>query len=324
MNESSQSGFVYGPVPSRRLGHSLGVDLVPFKVCSYDCIYCQLGRTTNKTIERKQYAPVDGVIRDVREYFAAHPRPDYITLSGSGEPTLNSGIGRVIEAIKELTEVPVVVLTNGSLLWMPEVSAACAKADLVMPSLDAGAERNFYRVNRPVRGIAFERMVEGLVEFRRQFSGQIWLEVMLVGGFTDTLDEVRAMHQHIQRMQPQRVQVNTVVRPPAEEFAERIPDAKLAELAGELWEDAEIIAPYEAKEGEELFAVTREEIVALLSRRPCALDDIADGLGVHRNEVVKYLQALEAEGVIASEDREGERYYFRGGEGQAPALQREE
>jgi len=312
VNESAKTGYVYGPVPSRRLGHSLGVDMVPFKVCSYDCIYCQLGRTTEKTIERKEYVRVDAVIREVREYLDSHLRPDYITLSGSGEPTLNSRIGEVVDAVKGMTEVPVAVLTSGALLWMPEVRQACLSANLVIPSLDAGTERNFYRVNRPARGLTFARMVEGLAEFRRQFSGEIWLEVMLVGGFTDTLDEMRAMRQHIERIEPERVQVNTVVRPPSESFAERIPDAKLAELAEALWDSAEVIAPYEAKEGEELFAVTREEIVALLSRRPCTLDDIAEGLGVHRNEVIKYLQALESEGVIASEDREGKRYYFRG------------
>jgi len=313
MSESAKAGYVYGPVPSRRLGHSLGVDLVPFKVCSYDCIYCQLGRTTDKTLERKEYVPIDAVIGEVREYLASHPRPDYITISGSGEPTLNSRIGEVIDAVKGMTDVPVAVLTSGALFWLPEVRDACARADLVMPSLDAGTERNFYRVNRPAHGISFERMVEGLVELRRQFPGDIWLEVMLVGGFTDTPDGVRAMREHIERIQPQRVQVNTVVRPPAEKYAVRIPDAKLAELTRELWGDAEIIAPYQGAEDEEMFAVTREEIVALLSRRPCTLDDIAGGLGVHRNEVVKYLQALEGEGAIVSEDREGKRYYFREG-----------
>ena len=176
------SRHVYGPVPSRRLGRSLGVDLVPFKTCSYDCIYCQLGRTTNKTTERKEYVPVDDVLEELAEKLRSEPGPDYVGLAGSGEPTLHARIGDLIAGIKRLTSVPVAVLTNGSMLWRSDVRAGIAEADLVMPSLDAGTPRRFERVNRPHRDISFEKMVDGLVTFCAVFRGKVWLEVFVLAG----------------------------------------------------------------------------------------------------------------------------------------------
>jgi len=148
--------FVYGPVHSRRLGRSLGVDLVPFKTCSYDCVYCQLGRTTQKTIDLREYVPVDAVLRELAEGLRATPRPDFIGRAGSGEPTLHARLGDLVAGVQALTEVPVAVLTNGSLLWRPEVRAALAQADLVLPSLDAGTAASFARVNRPHPDVSFE------------------------------------------------------------------------------------------------------------------------------------------------------------------------
>lgn len=162
---------VFGPVPSRRLGRSLGVDLVPLKVCSYACIYCQLGRTTKKTVERKEWVPTARVLDELKRKLAT--RPDYITFSGSGEPTLHSALGKIIEQIKSMTKTPVAVLTNGSLLWQPEVRTELALADVVMPSLDVGDDLFFQTVNRPHPEITFEKLLSGLEQFRREFSGQI-------------------------------------------------------------------------------------------------------------------------------------------------------
>ncbi len=176
---------VFGPVPSRRLGRSLGVDLVPFKTCSYDCIYCQVGRTTNQTIERKEWVPMDAVLDELKVKLAC--RPDYVTLSGSGEPTLHSRLGETIEHIQAMSDVPVAVLTNGSLLWQKEVREELALADAVLPSLDAGNGLKFAFINRPHPCLTFERMVEGLIAFRDEFPGQYWLEVFLLGGYTAIL-----------------------------------------------------------------------------------------------------------------------------------------
>ncbi len=167
--------YIFGPVPSRRLGRSLGVDLVPFKTCSYDCIYCQLGRTTNQTVERREWVPLDAVLAELRGKLAS--QPDYITLSGSGEPTLYSRLDELIDGIRAMTEVPIAVLTNGSLLWQPEVRSKLLRAHLVIPSLDAGDERTFQAIDRPHGTISFKRMLWGLIDFRREYQGQYWLEV---------------------------------------------------------------------------------------------------------------------------------------------------
>jgi len=174
--------YIFGPVPSRRLGRSLGIDLVPFKTCTYDCIYCQLGRTTNKTMQRKEWVPTNIVINQLKAKLSS--KPDYITLSGSGEPTLFSRLEELIPKIKGITDIPVAMLTNGSLLWLPEVRNALKSADMVVPSLDAGSSQIFQYVNRPHPDITFSKMLQGLVEFRKDYGGQYWLEVFLLAGVT--------------------------------------------------------------------------------------------------------------------------------------------
>lgn len=178
--------YPFGPVPSRRLGRSLGVDLVPFKTCSYDCIYCQLGPTTCKTIERKAWVPLEQVVAELPQRLAS--KPDYITLSGSGEPTLHAQLDELIARIKTLTDIPVAVLTNGSMLWQKDLRRQLLRADLVVPSLDAGDETMFQLVNRPHSQISLDKMLNGLVAFRQEFPGAYWLEVMVVGGYTGIIE----------------------------------------------------------------------------------------------------------------------------------------
>ena len=192
--------YIYGPVPSRRLGRSLGIDLVPFKTCTYDCIYCQLGRTTNKTIKRRPYVPVKDILNELKIKLATGEPPDYISIAGSGEPTLHSDIGNLIDQINDITEIPVAVLTNGSLLFMPEVRTALSKADLVIPSLDAGDEELFRYVNRPHADIAFDQMVHGLIDFTRNFPGVVWLGGLLLSGVTGMAEEGREIGAYTQEM----------------------------------------------------------------------------------------------------------------------------
>jgi wyosine [tRNA(Phe)-imidazoG37] synthetase (radical SAM superfamily) len=189
--KSREMQHIFGPVPSRRLGRSLGVDLVPFKTCTYDCIYCQLGRTTNKTVQRKEWVPIDIIINQLKAKIDS--KPDYITLSGSGEPTLYLRLEELIFKIKDVTDIPVAVLTNGSLLWLPEVRNALKTADMVVPSLDAGSSRIFQYVNRPHPDITFNRMLQGLVDFRKDYSGKYWLEVFLLAGVTTLEAEVNIL-----------------------------------------------------------------------------------------------------------------------------------
>jgi wyosine [tRNA(Phe)-imidazoG37] synthetase (radical SAM superfamily) len=303
--------YVYGPVPSRRLGRSLGVDLVPFKTCSYDCVYCQLGRTTNKTTERREYVPVDGVLEELAAKLRLDPGPDFIGLAGSGEPTLHARIGELITGIKRLTSIPVAVLTNGSLLWVPEVRAEIAEADLVMPSLDAGTQGSFERVNRPHADISFERMVDGLVAFAAGFKGKIWLEVFVLRGISDQPDEITRIASIAERLRPERVQLNSVARPPAEDYAFAASAQMLERLRSHFSGHCEVIAERGSVEpaGRAAGSNVEREIVELLNRRPCTVEGISGGLDVTPNEVVKHLDALVARGAVRATRRDGAVFY---------------
>jgi wyosine [tRNA(Phe)-imidazoG37] synthetase (radical SAM superfamily) len=300
-------GYIFGPVPSRRLGRSLGVDLVPFKTCSYDCIYCQLGKTTCKTVERKEWVPLEELLGELKDKLATNP--DYITLSGSGEPTLFSRLEELIDRIHGLTRIPIAVLTNGSMLWQPEVRKSLRRADLVLPSLDAGDPMRFQCINRPHESITFEKMVEGLIAFRKDFPGQYWLEVFLLSGYTAIESEVIKLNTWIEKIRPDRVQLNTVTRPPAEYFAERVLPSQMERFAGLFNPPGEIIAEFHGVAGETAFAADLKDVLEMLARRPCSMEDICDGLKLHRNQVVKYLEELMNEAGVISSTLNGKKYY---------------
>ncbi len=302
--------YIFGPVPSRRLGRSLGVDIVPFKTCTYDCIYCQLGRTTNLTVQKADYVPVKDVLDELwMRLDEDESAPDYITLSGSGEPTLNNKIGMLIESIRTRTNIPVAVLTNGSLLWDPEVQKALMGANLVVPSLDAGDSETFKHVNRPHPCVKFEQMMEGLVKFAHIYRGTIWLEVFFLQGFNSTTADALKIKRYVDAIQPHLIQLNTVVRPAAEAFAVRVSEDEMEHIRQIFGEGAEVIVPYERLAfGAEKERQT-EELLAMLKRRPCTIEDLANGLGMHRNEVVKHLTKLRELGQVRSTEKNGLVYY---------------
>lgn len=307
----SDMRHVYGPVPSRRLGRSLGIDLVPFKVCTYDCIYCQLGRTTDLTLERKAYVTAENIMAELAPILTAADRPDYISLAGSGEPTLNSAIGEVIRRIKQQTEIPVAVLTNGALLWMAEVQQALLAADLVLPSLDAGDDGLFQKINRPHEALSFERMVDGLAAFTRRFAGAVWLEVLLLKGMTGTAAEVEKIAAYVNRINPARVQLNTVCRPPAETMASPLSSGQLHALAALFAVPVDIVSYDDTATVTVSTAenVQETDILAMLERRPCTADDVARGLGIHVNEALKHLAALVTAGRLATQTNAGRNFY---------------
>ena len=308
-NEMSEDfKYVFGPVPSRRLGLSLGVDLVPYKTCTYDCIYCQIGHTTCKTTERKAYVPVDDVLSEAKQRLASGPRPDFITLSGSGEPTLHVDVGRVIKGLKAIADIPVAVLTNGSLLWMREVRQSLLAADLVLPSLDAGSQEVFERINCPHQTIGFERMVEGLISFRKQYSGKLWLEVFLVGGINDTDQEIDRMVSWVKRIRPDRVQLNTVTRPPAEERAQPVSEERLIKIARRFVPPAEVIADLVPEmTGRQRGSLG--DVEAMCRRRPCTVEDISRAFDLNPAEVAKYLHELQRRGSIEIKRTAGRTYF---------------
>ncbi len=284
--------FVYGPVPSRRLGFSLGVDILPFKTCPLDCIYCQLGPTPRTTVRRRSWFPPKAVLAQVRKALRSGRRIDAVTFSGSGEPTLNRDLGRLIRAIKKMTRIPVVVLTNGTLLGRKDVRHDLAAADIVVPSLDAATASLFRKVNRPHASLRAAEVLDGLAAFRETFPGQIWLEIMLVKGVNDSPAHLRALKRAADRIRPDRIHLNTVVRPPAEARAKPLTRSELVKARRLFGPRAEVVAAFRKKGQAAGPAGLERDVLATVGRRPVTVDDIAASLGRHRDEVLKTLVRL--------------------------------
>jgi len=212
---------VYGIVPSRRLGRSLGLSTIPLSTCTYSCVYCQLGRTKNMTMERKDFFDIDELVKEVKGYIDKTDDFDVITLVGEGEPTLYSQTGKLIKRIKQIFNKPVALITNGSLFFLEEVRQECMNADIVMPTLDAWDDKSFRTLNRPFKTIAFEKMYKGLQDFRKDYKGDFYLEIMCVKGITDKGNNMTLLTDKINRLKPDKIFVNTPVRPPAEYWVER-------------------------------------------------------------------------------------------------------
>jgi wyosine [tRNA(Phe)-imidazoG37] synthetase (radical SAM superfamily) len=301
--------YVFGPVPSRRLGRSLGLDIVPRKVCTLDCVYCQVGRTTDLTVRRGDFVPVEAVLAEVKAAIARGPRPDYVTISGSGEPTLNVRLGEIIAGVRKITDVPVAIITNGTLLGEADVRRDCNEADLVVPSLDAGDEATYQKINRPTRGLTLAALVDGLAAFRKEFAGQYWLEVFIVAGVNDSPEQVAKMRGLIDRINPDRVQVNTATRPTADSDVVAIAAARLAEIARELGPKAEVIADFKSAAPATVAALGDEQVLALLARHPATSEEMAGALGATLEQVARVLAVLEAAERITSSRRGGKIYY---------------
>jgi wyosine [tRNA(Phe)-imidazoG37] synthetase (radical SAM superfamily) len=284
---------IYGPVPSRRLGVSLGVDVIPRKTCSYDCIYCQLGRVTNKTTKRDIYLPEEPIIREIKDFLDHMKTPvDYITFSGSGEPTLHSRIGTIIGEIKKMTSIPVAVITNGSLLFMDEVKRDLSEADLVIPSLDAVSKSVYETINRPEESLEINQVIEGIVDFKKRFRGQVWIEILFCRGINDDPSEVARIKEVLERINPSRIQLNTVYRPPAEDFASPLTEERLSEIKEVLGGKASVITPYRGNRPIGGGGEVEAHIIDALKRRPLTADDISEILGLHPEEIIKHLKVL--------------------------------
>jgi wyosine [tRNA(Phe)-imidazoG37] synthetase (radical SAM superfamily) len=285
------------------------VDLVPHKTCTFDCIYCQLGSCGETTTKRDEYAPLEEVVKEVCERLEDIEPPDYVTLGGSGEPTLHEAFGEIARRIRNCIETPICLLTNGSLLHRPEVRADCRAIDLIVPSLDAPDAETYRRINRPDPAISFDMLVEGLVALRKEFEGRIWLEVFLLSGINDSDGHIEGFARLIERIQPDRVQLNTAARPPAEADANPVPPERMDQIRDILGPPAEVIARVEGHHHPPAPTVDEEAVVQMLRRRPCTLHDVALGLDVHENEVVKCLRCLVEDGRVETTRRDGKLFY---------------
>jgi len=290
--------YLFGPVPSRRLGMSLGVDLVPRKVCSLDCVYCEVGKTTKLTLERKEYILFNRVIKELSHYFENNPDPDYITFSGSGEPTLNSRIGDVLKFIKQnKPTVPIAILTNGTLLSDPKVREEIKKADVVLPSLDAATTTIFNKINRPVPEIDIKKYIQGLIDFRKEFNGKIWLEIFILPEYNFEETELKKLEQKITKINPDSIQLNTLDRPGTVANLHSATRKNLEELVS-LWnfKNIEIISAASQRKNIQSYRSDAETaILETISRRPCTIEDLMNILGIHISEINKYLDVLEEE-----------------------------
>lgn len=262
--------YTYGPVPSRRLGRSLGVSPIPPKSCSYSCVYCQLGRTNHLQIERKSFYPKEEIFSEIAE-IAQDSNPDYITFVGDGEPTLCKDLGWLINKTKSELRVPAAVITNGSLLSFEDVRRDLLEADVILPTLDVGTDKIFRRVNRPHRSVKFYDMLCGMRDFRPEFSGKIWLEVMLVNGLNDSSEELLNIKNAVDLIRPDRIYVLTPIRPPAESWVEPPSPEKILEAQHILGDAVPLTDSESGDFGLSEFADARQAIMEIGARHPLRL-----------------------------------------------------
>ena len=300
--------YIFGPVPSRRLGLSLGVDLIPPKTCTYDCLYCQVGKTTCKTIEPKVYVPMEAVLTELHETLR-RVTPDYVTFSGSGEPTLNVEIGQAIAYVKEKTGAKVAVLTNGSLLYLPEVRERLLKADIIMPTLSTVREETFRAVHQPHDHLSLTGILDGLRSLRRSYRGKLFIEVMLLAGLNDGDREIEDLKRAIAEIAPDGVQLNTVARPPADAKAIPLDRQKLEDIKSVFGKCAEIIAAAPIRETQPLPVPLSVAVLEMAKRRPVTVEDVTRSLDVAVHEADKTMKALVNKGNLRRHTHKGKDYY---------------
>jgi len=296
--------YIFGPVNSRRLGISLGVDLVPFKTCPLNCVYCECGNTTDLTSKIDEYVPTDEVLQEIDDYLSGKPKLDIITFSGSGEPTLHKNIGRIIDHIKNhFSGYKIAVLTNGIMLSRNSVRRAISKADLVIPSLDAVSIEVFNRIARPVPGITPEKLIDGLADFRQVFSGEMILEIFIVPGINDTPAELKKIRNAFDRIKPDRIQINSLDRPGAEDWVSPVGKDTLSRIE-------KIFAPFRVemigspgnykfidKHGDGIM----RKIISTLERRPSTIEDLYRSFGIREEEIAEIIEMMLKKGIISKE-----------------------
>lgn len=301
--------YLFGPVPSRRLGRSLGVDIIPLKTCTQNCIYCQLGKDAPQTLQRKDYVSIDAVLNELEQKINEGLEADFITISGSGEPTLHSQLGELVDGIRKLTDIPIAIITNGSLMSDPAVRQDCCKADIVLPSLDAGDPETFKKMNHPHPDLDFEQFVDGLVRFRSEYTGQLWLEVFFCEGVNTNEASIRNIAELIPRINPDKVQINTSVRPIVHAEAARVSEGRLNEIAACLGQSVEVITDFPKHTTTAGKAADPQIILETLRRRPCTLDDLCAGLGLSPEQLEPALVKLKALSKITRETINQKKYY---------------
>ncbi len=304
--------YLFGPVPSRRLGRSLGVDLVPHKTCSLNCIYCECGKTTHLTVERAEYVPTSEVISELTDFLARGPMLDFVTFSGAGEPTLHSGLGQVVAFLKQhFGQYKIALLTNGTLFYQSALRQEVAAIDLILPSLDAADYLTMKRINRPHRLITADQMISGLAELKKIQTGLMWLEIFIVPGVNDHADHIQKLKQAIHQIKPDLVQLNSLDRPGTERWVAGASREQLQAIAEQLDWPVEIIARFPSNQKSQIYRDDLEAaIIEMIRRRPGTAEDLSQMLGIPISEVNKYLNQLLDSGAIQTRLMERGLFYW--------------
>lgn len=304
--------YVFGPVPSRRLGQSLGIDTIRLKTCNWNCVYCQLGRSVPLTSERGEYFPQGDILAEVEQELAAHQTGeiDWVTFVGSGEPTLHSGIGWLIRQVKALTSLPVAVITNGSLLYLPEVRVELSIADAVLPTLDAGNAWLYRQINRAAPRFTFDRLVEGLHLFRQTYSGKLWIELMLIQGMNDTEEALQELALILNHIQPDQVHITLPVRPPAEAWV-RPSDESGLQCAEEILGKVVPLSTPAASEARAVRVVDlAETVLSVVTRHPMREEELLILLSRwSADEVHAVLDDLASRREVQAVERDGRSFW---------------
>jgi wyosine [tRNA(Phe)-imidazoG37] synthetase (radical SAM superfamily) len=308
---------LFGPVHSRRLGRSLGIDLVPVKTCSFDCVYCECGHTTRETIERQDFFPIQEVLKELQHYLSFSPELDFITFSGSGEPTLSTSIGEVIRFLKQFFPCyRVAVLTNGSLLWRADVREELLPADFILPTLSSVFDDTFRKIQRPASGIQVKQVLEGLERFREEYTGEIWLEIFIIPGINTSQRELDGLRAAIGKISPDRVHLNTLDRPGTEDWVRPASPEELERIRKTLGlSGVKAIEPigYELTAGATMNGEWTEAVAMvheLIRRRPCTFDDISASTGLSRREILKILREIQINSKIEEKREERGIFFF--------------
>ncbi|AEE14798.1 Radical SAM domain protein [Thermodesulfobium narugense DSM 14796] len=303
--------FLFGPVPSRRLGLSLGINIIPHKVCNFNCVYCEVGKTTNLINDRRSFYNPEEIERDFRENYKKMGKFDFVTFSGSGEPTLNKDIGRLVRYVKSFNLAKIAVLTNGSLLNLTDVQEDLMDADVVIPSLDAANQESFKKINRAHGSLKIDEIINGIKEFRDKFRGEIWLESLFVKDFNDSKKDIEDLKRAVKLINPHKFQIGTIDRPPAEESIKKLTNDELMQIYSELRDlNAELIKPFRDK-NMDFQDFLELSIAKMVSIRPCSKEELMDVFGASNEDITRILNKLFEEGKISQKIYDGKAFIVK-------------
>ncbi len=292
-NKQSGYKYIFGPVPSRRLGLSLGIDLMPAKTCSLNCVYCECGKTTHLTITRDEYIPTEDIKRELKDYLNKGPRLDFVTFSGFGEPTLHSGIGEIILFLKsDYPQYRIALLTNSTLFYQDKTIKQVLAADVIIASLDAVSSPVFNKINRPHPDLKPDALIRGLVELRKEFKNQLWAEVFLLPDINTNDSELKKIKIALDRIMPDKVQLNTIDRPGTESWVKAVEKKDMTRIESYLTKAETISYGKQEQSDNKNIQNYTLQIISAIKRRPCTVEDVSRILGITVPKAQECLETL--------------------------------